>query len=154
MAGWYFEDYEPGTTIRTTGRTVTETDVMNFLGIAGMHEPLFLDQEYVREHTPYSGRLVPGALTYAMAEGLVVQTGVLHERGLAFLGLDELRIPRPVYVGDTIRVLVEIVETRPTRRPDRGVIMAKHEVRNQHDVEVMTFTITRMVLRRPAESAG
>ena len=158
MDNWYYEDYEPGKNFQTLARTVTETDVVNFVALAGMYEPLFTDQEYLREKTDYTGRLVPGLLTFAMSEGLFIQTGVLHDRGLAFLGLDEFRVTKPVYVGDTIRLNVETKETRTTRREDRGIVIANHSVYNQRDETVLTCIVTRMIRRRPtgdrAEASG
>jgi acyl dehydratase len=142
----YFEDYGPETRFRTLARTVTETDLVNFVGVSGLFESLFIDAESLRD-SPYTGRLVPGALTYAMAEGLVVQTGVLHERGLAFLGA-EIRVEAPVYVGDTLHVDVEVVESRPTRRADRGLVLTRHVVSNQRDEPVMVYTATRLIRRR------
>lgn len=113
-----------------------------------MFEPLFVDAEYLRT-TPYRGRLVPGALTYAVAEGLLIQSGALHERGIAFLGA-EIAVSGPVYVGDTLRVAVDLVSSRETRRPDRGLVITRHRVRNQRGDEVMAYTATRLVRRRPA----
>ena len=155
MDNWYYEDYEVGKGFQTLARTVTETDVVNFVALAGMYEPLFTDQEYLRRETDYTGRLVPGLLTFALAEGLFIQTGVLHNRGLAFLGLDEFRVTKPVYVGDTIRLNVETKEMRTTRREDRGIVIAGHSIYNQHDEKVLSCLVTRMIRRRPAGgSAG
>ena len=149
MEPLYFEDYKPDLKFRTRARTITETDLVNFIGLSGMFESLFVDQEYIAGQEIYEGRLVPGALTYAISEGLVIQAGILHERGLAFLGL-ELRAEKPVYVGDTIHVEVETDETRPTRRPDRGVVITKHSVVNQRDEPVMRLRVTRLVRKRPS----
>lgn len=115
-----------------------------------MFESLFVDVEALRD-TPYTGRLVPGALTYAVAEGLLIQTGALHGRGLAFLGA-EIRVSAPVYVGDTLRVQVEHVSSRATRRTDRGLVTTKNQVLNQRGEEVMSFTATRLIRRRPASA--
>jgi len=152
MEPLYFEDYAPGLRLRTRRRSITETDLVNFIGLSGMFESLFIDREYIETHPSYSGRLVPGALTYAIAEGLVVQEGVLHDRGLAFLGA-EIRAERPVYVGDTLCVEVEIAATRPTRQADRGIVETSHRVLNQRDEVVMTLRITRLIRRRGGTSA-
>ncbi len=151
MEPWYFEDYKVGARFSTLARTVTETDLVNFIGLSGMYEPLFVDQEYLRRETSFTGRLVPGALTFALSEGLVLQTGVLNERGIAFLGA-EITILKPVYVGDTVRVEVEPTEARPTNRPGRGIVVTRNHVLNQRGEEVMTYVAKRMVHGRPAES--
>lgn len=144
----YYEDYVTDLEVVTIARTVTETDLVNFVALSGMYESLFIDQEYIKAQSTYSGRLVPGALVYAMSEGLIVQTGLLHGRGLAFLGL-ELSIRRPVYVGDTVRVAVRLAEKRETRHADRGIVTTAHRVLNQRDEETMLARVTRMIRRRP-----
>lgn len=148
MEPLYFEDYKPDLAFRTRARTITETDLVNFVGVSGMFESLFVDREYVAAQEMYEGQLVPGALTYAISEGLVIQEGILHGRGIAFLGL-ELRAEKAVYVGDTIHVDVETAETRPTRRADRGIVITDHRVVNQKDELVMSLRVTRLVRARP-----
>lgn len=144
----YFEDYTPEFRLRTMGRTVTETDLVNFVGLSGMYESLFVDQEHLKNQSTYTGRLVPGALVYAIAEGLAIQSGILRDRGLAFLAL-ELAVRAPTYVGDTIHVDISLASKRETRHADRGIVVTRHAVRNQRDEEVMSAKITRMIRRRP-----
>ena len=146
--GRYFEEFEVGRIDTTMGRTITETDLVNFIGISGMFEELFINREYAENQSIFRRRLVPGALTYAIQEGLSVQLGLIHQTGLAFLGL-ELRIPAPTCVGDTIHVEIEVIEKRETRQPDRGVVTFRHTVKNQRDETVMVADIKRMILRRP-----
>jgi len=147
MDALYFEDYEPDASFRTLARTITETDLVNFIGNTGMYESLFMDTEYL-DKSMYEGRLVPGALTYGFSEGLIIQTGVIHDRGMAFLGA-EIRTENTVYVGDTIHVVVEVAETRATRRTDRGIVITNHRVINQRGEVVMSLRITRMIRARP-----
>jgi acyl dehydratase len=143
----YFEDYARDFRLRTMGRTVTETDLVNFVALSGMYESLFVDQEHLKNQSTYSGRLVPGALVYAIAEGLAIQSGILRDRGLAFLGL-ELAVRAPTYVGDTIHVDISLASKRETRHADRGIVVTQHAVVNQRDEEVMSAKITRMIRRR------
>jgi acyl dehydratase len=144
----YFEDYAADFRLRTMGRTVTETDLVNFVALSGMYESLFVDQEHLKNQSTYAGRLVPGALVYAIAEGLAIQSGILRDRGLAFLGL-ELAVRAPTYVGDTIHVDIRLASKRETRHADRGIVVTQHAVRNQREEEVMSAKITRMIRRRP-----
>lgn len=132
------------------GRTLTETDVLNFVGVSLFAEPLFLDEEYCRQHTPYGRRIVPASLTFAAAEGLVAMTGDIHHTGLAFLGM-ELKVEKPVFPGDTIRIEVEVTAKRPTKRPDRGIVTTKNSVLNQNGEVVLVYTPTRMVRTRAGE---
>jgi acyl dehydratase len=146
---WYWEDFEVGETHTTMGRTLTEADVMNFVGFAGIWEEIFINDHYAREETIFKARVVPGLCILAAAEGLYVLTGHTHH-GRAYLGLDELRLVAPVVCGDTIRVEVTVDSVRPTKRPEHGILTLRHRVLNQDDVEVMTYKTTRMMERRPA----
>jgi len=148
VQGRYYEDFEIGQKLVTYGRTVFDADVCSFIGLANLYEELFMNKDYAETKSIFKRRIAPGMLTLTIAEGLVVQQGWLHGTGMAFLGMDELRIPAPVAVGDTIRVEVEPIEKRETRQPDRGIVKWRHTVKNQHDETVMTYTVTRMIKRR------
>jgi len=150
VQGRPWEDQPVGFTFRTPGRTVTEHDLMAFVTLCGFNEPLFMDARYVEEHTPYTGRLVPAALTYALAEGLVIQTHVIHGTGIAFLHAD-VDVKAPVYVGDSLTVVVEVTESRPASKGGRGLVTTRNSVRNQRDEEVLVYTPVRL-LRGRAES--
>lgn len=147
--GRYYEEFELGEVITTMGRTVTETDLVNFIGVSGMFEELFINREFAENESIYRNRLVPGALTYAIQEGLCVQLGLIHRTGMAFLGV-ELRIPAPTFVNDTIHVEIETVDKRESRQADRGIITFRHTVKNQRGQSVMIAEIKRMIQRRPA----
>jgi acyl dehydratase len=139
-----------GSRFRTARRTVTETDLVNFITLGGFNEPLFWDADHAAEGG-YRGRLVPGALTYTLAEGLVIQSHALHGTGLAFLHM-ELDVRAPVFVGDTIDVVVEVTESRPSSKPGRGVVTARNTVRNQRGEVVMVFTPVRLIRGRDFEA--
>jgi acyl dehydratase len=110
-------------------------------------EPLFMDMEFVARESVYGRRAAPGALTFALSEGLVMQTGLIHGTGMAWLG-GELRIVAPVLVGDTIRVEVEIVDKRETRKADRGIVTYRHQILNQRGELVLEARVQRMIRRR------
>ena len=147
----YFEDFTPGQELRTRGRTVYEHDIGALVGLSGLYEELFMNREYYEKESVFRRRVAPGLLTLLIAEGLVMSEEWYRGTGLAFLGLDALRLHAPVSPGDTIRVHVTIAETRPTRHADRGVVRAAHAVRNQDGTTVMSFEIARMVQRRSRE---
>ncbi|MFL5333227.1 MAG: MaoC family dehydratase N-terminal domain-containing protein [Geminicoccaceae bacterium] len=85
---------------------------------------------------------------------LVYQERVINTASLGSPGLDELRWPRPVRPGDTLRVAGHVVEVRPSRsKPDRGLVVIAYEVLNQHDEPVMTFRALHLLLRRPTFEA-
>jgi acyl dehydratase len=128
---------------------VSETDIVNFVNQCGFTEPLFLDMEYVKRESIFRRRAAPGALTFALSEGLVMQTGLIHGTGMAWLG-GELRVIAPVLEGDTIRVEVEVTDKRETKKADRGIVTYRHRVLNQRDEVVLEATIQRMIRRQGA----
>jgi acyl dehydratase len=146
IRGTTFEEMTVGSRFRTAHRTITETDLINFITLCGFNEPLFWDARHAAT-AGYEGRLVPGALTYAIAEGLVLQTHVLHGTGLAFMGM-QLDIKKPVFVGDTICAVVEVTESRPASSGGRGVVTTRIGVRNQRDEEVLVYTPVRLIRGR------
>ncbi len=144
--GLTFEQHEVGATFRTLGRTVSETDIVTFVNLCGFNEPLFMDMEYVARESVFKRRAAPGALTFALSEGLIMQTGVIHGTGMAWLG-GEIRVVAPVLEGDTLTVEVEIVEKRETKKSDRGVVTYRHRVLNQRDELVLEARVQRMIRR-------
>jgi acyl dehydratase len=143
VKGMTWEEMTVGLAFRTSARTVTETDLINFITLHGFTEPLFTDARHAAEGS-YTGRLVPGALTYCLGEGLVLQTNALHGTGLAFMHM-ELDIRSPVYVGDTLEVLVEITESRASRQPGRGVVTSRNTIYNQRGDDVLVYTPVRLI---------
>ena len=145
--GLRWEDTPAGFRFRTIGRTVTEADITIFAGVTGMVEVLFTNLEYLREQSLFDKRLVPGALVYSFAEGLLMQAAV-QGTGLAFLGM-ELEVLRPTCAGDTITVEVEVLESRASSsKPGRGIVKTRNTVVNQKGEPVMVYTPTRMVKGR------
>ena len=145
--GLYFEDHEVGARYETRARTVCEADITSFVNLCGFTEPLFYDMEYVARESIFTARPAPGAFTFALSEGLVIQTGLIHGTGMAWLG-GELRVVAPVLEGDTIRVEVEVVDKRETKKTDRGIVTYRHRVLNQRDEVVLEATIQRMIRRQ------
>jgi acyl dehydratase len=144
VRGKTWEEMPVGSRFRTASRTITEPDLVNFITMFGFNEPLFWDARHAAT-AGFKGRLVPGALTYSMAEGLVIQSHILHGTGLAFMGM-QLDVKRPVYVGDTIHAVVEVTESRAASSgPDRGVVTTRISVRNQDDEEVLVFVPVRLI---------
>jgi len=150
----YFEDFAVGQELVTRGRTVYDYEVGQLVALAGLNEELFLNREHYEKESVFGRRVAPGLLTLCLAEGLVMSEEWFRGTGMAFLGLDELRLHAPVSPGDTIRVQVAIVETRASRQPGRGIVTARHTVRNQQGIAVNTFRITRLVRGRPAASGA
>jgi len=146
-----FEGHTVGAVYRTLGRTVSETDIVTFVNLCGFNEPLFMDMEFVKRESVFGRRAAPGALTFALSEGLIMQTGLIHGTGMAFLG-GEIRLLAPVLEGDTIRVEVEVSDKRETRKADRGIITYTHRVLNQRGEVVLEARIQRMIRRMAARA--
>ena len=144
--GMYWQDMQVGNCYRTYGRTITETDIVNFISCTGFLEVLFTDMEYVREHSAIKGRLAPGALVYALAEGLSMM-GTIQGTGLAFLGM-QLDIKGPTFAGDTIHVEIEVIEQRPASKGGRGLVRTRNTVVNQKGETVLVFTPLRLMAGR------
>ncbi len=129
--GHYFEDLDPGDSALTSSRTITEADIVNFMGVSGVFEELHMNVEYIREHSIFKKRVSPGPLTFIIQEGLVVQAGLMHHTGMALLGVNHMKWPNPTFCGDTIQVEIKVLSKAETRKPDRGVITFEHIVRKQ-----------------------
>jgi len=142
-----WESFGLGDQVVTERVTVTEAHVVNWASLTGDWVPLHVDAEYAAQ-TQFGERIAHGPLTLALALGLVTRTGVFGDAVLAWLGLDGLRLPRPVHFGDTIRAEVTVLSTRQSSKPDRGVTELGYSVRNQRDEEVMTFRSTFLLRRR------
>ena len=142
--GLFYEDFTSGAAYTTDRRTITEADHVNFTTAFGFFEPLFMDRAYVSQKTPYARPIVPGTLTFSMAEGLTILSGILNGTGLAFLGVD-LTVDGPVFIGDTISVAITVAEKRRTKKPGRGLVACSHRVVNQEGETVMTYTVRRMI---------
>lgn len=145
--GRCWEDMPVGYTFRTVGRTITETDLVNFIGSTGMVEVLFTDVTYAEEHAPGSGRIVPAALLFSIAEGLTIQA-TLQGTGLAFIQMD-LNVKGPSFVGDTIHVEAEVIESRASSKdPSRGLVRTRNRIVNQKGETVITYTPLRLHVGR------
>jgi acyl dehydratase len=146
--GRYFEDLEVGDVATTASRTITETDIVNFMGLSGVFEELHMSLEYIKTKSMFGKRVSPGPLTFIIAEGLAVQSGLIHHTGMALLGINDMTYRAPVFCNDTIDVSMEVTSKRETSKPDRGIVTFRHTVRNQNGEVVLEMDKTRMIRRR------
>jgi acyl dehydratase len=145
--GLHFEDLPQGRKFRTIGRSLTEADLVNFIGVTGMTEVLFTNLEFLRNESDIAQRVVPAAMVYAFAEGLLVHATMQHT-GFAFLHM-ELNVVGPSFVGDTIHVECEVIESRRSAsRPNRGLVRTRNNVVKQDGKVALTYTPLRMVKAR------
>ena len=145
--GLYFEDLPVGRKFRTIGRTLTEADLVNFIGVTGMTEVLFSNVEFLANESDIKQRVVPAAMVYSFAEGLLVHATMQHT-GFAFLNM-ELNVEGPTFAGDTIHVQCDIIESRRSAsRPNRALVRTRNRVIKQDGTPVLTYTPLRMVKAR------
>lgn len=145
--GIHFEDLPTGRKFRTIGRTLTEADLVNFIGVTGMSEVLFSDIEFLKNESDIKQRVVPAAMVYSFAEGLLVQATMQHT-GFAFLNM-ELNVESPTIAGDTIHVECDVIESRRSAsRPNRGLVRTRNRVVKQDGKVALTYTPLRMVKAR------
>ncbi|QDX24919.1 MaoC family dehydratase [Sphingomonas suaedae] len=133
MAGRYFNEWQVGDRIvHELRRTVTETDNLLISTLTHNPQPLHLDAEAAGA-SEFGRILVNGTFTFALMVGISVGDTTLGTL-VANLGYDEVRMPSPVFIGDTLRAESEVVELRPSKsRPGQGIVTFRHIMLNQRD---------------------
>lgn len=149
-AGWtgrYYEDFAVGDVYQhALGRTVTTTDNMWFTLLTQNTAPIHFDHHYAAQ-TSFGKPLVDSTFTLALVTGQSVSD--VSQNVFANLGWDEVRLPHPVFEGDTIYSQSEVLEARESRsRPDVGIVTVRTTGYNQEGVVVITFKRTLLVYKR------
>lgn len=152
LHGMYFEEYEVGMKLTSDGRTITETDVVNFAGISGDFNPMHTDAVYSSQ-TLFGQRVAHGALIFSIATGLMYRTRILEGTVIAFRSVDEWKFSAPVMIGDTIRCEIEITEVKEAKKLGGGMVTIAVKVVNQEGKVVQKGNLTVIVASQP-ESAG
>ena len=150
MPGLYFDELKVGQIFKhPITRTITEAD--NVLFSAMTHNPalLHLDEEYCRNHTEFGRRIVNSVFTLGLMVGISVGDTTLGT-AVANLGWDEVRFPKPVFLGDTLRIETEVLELRESKsRPDQGIVTFAHRAFNQRGELVAHCKRSGLQLKRP-----
>ncbi|MCO5161134.1 MAG: MaoC family dehydratase [Mesorhizobium sp.] len=151
MAGLYFDELEVGQIFRhEIRRTITEADNVWFSAITHNPAYLHLDEEYCRTETEFGTRIVNSCFTLSLMVGISVGETTLGT-AIANLGWDEVRFPKPVFHGDTIRVETEVAELRASKsRPDQGIVTFIHRAYNQKNELVASCRRAGLQKKRPA----
>lgn len=143
----YFEDFQVGARLATRTRMVTDEDHEAFCSLVGYDVPLFLDDDFARTQG-LSGRICPSHLIMSFSTAM---TGDLFAGTvIAMVALDNAKFLMPVQPRDTIRTEVEVMEKRVTSRSDRGLVIFRDHVYNQHGQEVFVNDKIVLLRRRPA----
>jgi acyl dehydratase len=150
MAGLYFEKFYVGQMFQhAIRRTVSEMD--NVMISALTHNPaaLHLDEEYCKNHTEFGQRIVNSVFTLGLIVGVSVGDTTLGTT-VANLGWDEVRFPKPLFHGDTVRVETEVLELRESKsRPQNGIVIFAHRGFNQHNELIASCKRSALMLKTP-----
>lgn len=129
----YFEEYEPGDRRSTTGRTITEADIILHAGQTGDFYPHHMDAEWCKTQD-FGQRIAHGTLIFSVAIGMTA--GDINPVAMSY-GYDRLRFIKPVFIGDTITCSITVSEKRDHKKPEFGIVVEKVEAVNQRDETVM-----------------
>ena len=149
-AGWtgrVFEDFDVGDIYEhPLGRTITQADNIWFTCLTMNTNPIHFDAEYA-SHTEFKRPLVNSCFTLALVTGQSVID--LTMNGVANLGWNDVKLPNPLFEGDTVYAKSEVLETRESKsRPNVGLVTVKTTGLNQHGKAVIEFTRTFMIWKR------
>lgn len=149
--GMYFEDFEIGQKMVSRGRTITEAEIANFAGVSGDFNPMHTDAGYMKDHM-LGRRVAHGLLGLSVASGLAYQLGIIDGTVLAFREVDGWKFSLPIYIGDTIHVVMEVTELRPMRRLGGGNVSLKMRVLNQEGKICQRGVLKLLIASRPGEA--
>lgn len=147
--GKYFQEFQVGQEIVSAGRTITDADIVNFAGLTWDTNPMHTDAEYGKT-TMFGERIAHGMLGLSYAIGLIWQLGVLEGTVIAFREL-EMKFKGPLKIGDTMRVVAQVKETKPIRSAG-GIVSIELRVLNQRDETLYQGNMTVLVKGRDASA--
>ena len=150
MAGRYFDEWDVGDMVaHAVTRTITETDNLLFSTLTHNPQPLHIDAEAAKQ-SEFGQILVNSCLTFSLAVGVSVADTTLGTL-VANLGFDEVRLPKPVFLGDTLRFESEVTALRESKsRPDAGIVTWEHRAINQRGETVCTMKRSALIRKKPA----
>jgi len=145
MTRLFYEDLNVGDEDQSTGRTVTEADVVSFAGLSGDFNNMHIDEEFAKK-TVFGTRVAHGLCVLSIASGLWFTMPRLAT--IAFMGLEDWRFSDAVKFGDTIRIIRKLVEKREHKRPNMGFLIFEVNVHNQSDEVVQKGKWVILVQRK------
>jgi 3-hydroxybutyryl-CoA dehydratase len=147
--GLFFEEFQPGQHVTTPGRTITESDIVSFAGLSGDYNLIHTDAEYSRT-SPFGQRVAHGLLCLSIASGLATRSGIMEGTVMAFREINNWKFIKPVLIGDTIHVEMDVIETKPYLRLNGGSVIIEIHVNNQNNETVMKGTWNALIMSKPA----
>lgn len=148
VRGLYFEEFEIGKKITSPARTISEADILAFAGVSGDFNSIHTDAVYAA-NTPFGARVAHGLLIMAVVSGLAVRTGIMEGTVIAFREILGWKFSKPVFIGDSIHVIMEVVEKKALPRLGGGSLILAVDVRNQDDATVMRGKWLVLVQNKP-----
>jgi acyl dehydratase len=148
IRGKWFEEFELGMKVTSPGRTVTEADIVNFAGLSGDYNQIHVDAEFSKEQ-PFGQRVAHGLLVMSIISGLANQTGLIDRTVIAFREIDKWKFSKPVFIGDTVHVVMEVKETKAMAKLNGGVVVLKVNIVNQHDEVVQRGEWVVLIHNKP-----
>lgn len=145
--GLTFDQMNEGDQFFTASRTITEADVVAFTGLSGDFNPLHTDEEWAKKNTPFGTRIAHGALILSVATGLINQLGIFEGTTIAVTEMNS-RFMKAVLFGDTVHVVLTVVEKKESKKPDRGTVNVEMAVLNQNEEVALRVNIMIMLKRQ------
>jgi acyl dehydratase len=146
--GLYFEEFSVGQKVVTEKRNITEQDIMTFAALTGDDNRIHTDPEFSKT-TMFGKQIAHGLLGLSIASGLAWQTGILDGTVIAFREVNEWKFVKPVFIGDTIYVDLQVTETKDLPRIGGGSVSIRLEVKNQDEEVCHRGTWTVLMMSKP-----
>jgi len=147
--GLYFEEFSVGYKLVTEKRTISENDIMSFAALSGDDNRIHTDPEFSKT-TPFGKQIAHGLLGMSIASGLAWQTGILDGTVIAFREVKEWKFVKPVFIGDTIYVELDTIETKALPRIGGGSVTITLEVKNQSNEVCHRGTWVVLMMSKPS----
>jgi len=146
--GLFFEEFYKGQIFISSARTITESDIVQFAGLSGDYNQIHTDAEFSKT-TPFGQRVAHGLLVTSIASGLLAISGFIEGTVLAFREINNWKFTKPTFIGDTIHVITEVIETKLLPRLGGGSVVIQLTVKNQNDETVMRGKWTALMASKP-----
>ena len=144
----WFEDFSPGTVLRSAPRAITLADIDRYADLTGERHPVHMDDTFARA-AGFRGRIAHGLFGLALIEGLKAEFGCFERSVIASLGWDKVRFHAPLEPGDAVHLQLTLVEKRPSAKPGRGVAVERGELVKADGTVVTSGDHTIILLTRP-----
>ena len=144
----WFEDFIPGTVLRSPPRLITLDDIDRYAALTGENHPVHMDEDFARA-AGFRGRIAHGLFGLALIEGLKAQLGVFDRSVVASLGWDKVKFTAPLEPGDLVHLELTLVEKRPSSRPGRGIATERGALVKQDGTVVTSGDHVIVLLARP-----